>query len=267
MTNREPRRPPGRPYGLVAVIVAAGVAAAALYVALRLSDGGDVDPLDAYGVTHVHGLGVNPDDGALLVATHNGSFRIADEGDSAERIGDNLQDTMGFTVVGPNRFLGSGHPDLAGLDAGQPSQLGLLESTDGGATWSSLSLSGDVDFHGLAYVHDRVYGWDATSGRFMISSDRVEWDTRSTLDLHGFAVDPANAYHIVGAAPDGLIESSDAGSTWVSADGPPLIALSWDADAGLWGADGNGGIYHRDSTDRWERRGCDTGPDPGAARH
>ncbi|MBW3550306.1 MAG: alanine:cation symporter family protein [Proteobacteria bacterium] len=30
----------------------------------------------------------------------------------AERIGDRRQDTMGFTVVGPRRYLGSGHPDL-----------------------------------------------------------------------------------------------------------------------------------------------------------
>jgi hypothetical protein len=36
---------------------------------------------------------------------------------------------MGFTIVGPNRFLGSGHPDLRD---DLPPLLGLIESTNRG---------------------------------------------------------------------------------------------------------------------------------------
>lgn len=68
-------------------------------------DGGGGPP-----ITHVHGLGVDPGDGALIVATHYGTFRMR-AGGGSERIGDSLQDTMGFTVVGWGRFLGSGHPE------------------------------------------------------------------------------------------------------------------------------------------------------------
>ena len=57
---------------------------------------------------------------------------------------------MGFTVVGPDRFLGSGHPDAAGIRQGKPARLGLIESTDAGDSWASRSLSGEVDFHALA---------------------------------------------------------------------------------------------------------------------
>ena len=113
----------------------------------------------------MHGLGINPADGSLIVATHYGSFRIPVGQNEATRIGGDYQDTMGFTVEGPNHFLGSGHPDLAGMRAGQPAQLGLIESTDAGETWTALSLSGEVDFHGLAFAHDQVYGWDAGTGR------------------------------------------------------------------------------------------------------
>lgn len=217
---------------------------------LAEDDGGPVDPDDAYGVSHVHGLGINPVDGSLLVATHNGSFRIPTDADTATRIGDSLQDTMGFTVVGPDHLLGSGHPDLAGRRAGQPPQLGLIESTDGGATWAAIALSGDVDFHALAEADGRLYGWDAGSGRFMASTNRRDWETRSTLDLFGFAVDPVDDDHVVAAAPDGLLESVDGGRTWTPQPGPALVAISWDRSAGLWGV-GAGGDVHRAEAAGW----------------
>lgn len=237
------------------LLVAAGLGGVALVVAA----GDDPSPSPAEiandpGVAHVHGLGINPADGSLIVATHNGSFRLPADSDDAERIGDSFQDTMGFTVAGPDHFLGSGHPDVAGMQAGQPGRLGLIESTDAGATWTILSLGGEVDFHALAFAHDQVYGWDSGTGRFMVSTDRTEWETRSTLDLFGFAVDPDDADHIIGAGPDGLHESTDGGRTWDDTGGPQLVALSWDADAGLWGADPRGGTWH-EAGPEWEQAG------------
>ncbi len=60
------------------------------------------------GAEHIHGLGINPRDGSLMIATHSGLFRAAPSSRKAGRVGDRRQDTMGFTVVGPDRFLGSG---------------------------------------------------------------------------------------------------------------------------------------------------------------
>lgn len=78
----------------------------------------------------------------------------------------------------------------------------------------------------------------------MISTGRIEWETRATIDLFGFAVDPDDPDHIVGAGPDGIVDSTDGGRTWSRTDGPQLATLSpqlarlsWDAEAGLWGAD------------------------------
>jgi hypothetical protein len=66
---------------------------------------------------------------------------------------------MGFTVAAPNQFLGSGHPGES--DQNDPPNLGLIESTNGGQTWNSLSLKGAADFHSLEYRHGIVYGPDS----------------------------------------------------------------------------------------------------------
>ncbi|MGH9283119.1 MAG: F510_1955 family glycosylhydrolase, partial [Acidimicrobiales bacterium] len=152
---------------MAAVVVALPI----LVWAATRGSGGDGSSAGDPGVSHVHGLGVNPADGSLHVATHHGTFRIQGD-DPAERVGDSYQDTMGFTVAGPDRFLGSGHPDVQGFRQGQPRLLGLIESTNAGESWSAVSLSGEVDFHALAFAHGRTYGWDSTSGRFMVSSDQ-----------------------------------------------------------------------------------------------
>ena len=241
-------------YAVAAAVVL--VLAVVGVVALTGGDGDDtarVARSDEPGVAHVHGLGVNPADGSIYVATHHGTFRLAGD-DPAQRVGDSFQDTMGFTVVGPDHFLGSGHPDIAGTREGLPGLLGLIESTDGGGTWEPVSLLGEVDFHGLAYAHDQVYGWDSTTGRFMVSADRQTWDERSTVDLFGFAVDPNDADHIVGGGPEGLVESSDGGRMWAPAEAPGLLVLSWDADAGLWGADQAGAVWQHDGTE-WTQAG------------
>lgn len=254
-----------RPSNNVGLVAAAVAGVAVLVVGgLLLARGSDDSPSGNAadradpGVAHVHGLGVNPADGALYVATHHGTFRITDGG-QAERLGDSFQDTMGFTIVGPDDFLGSGHPDVAGLQEGQPALLGLIESADRGVSWEPVSLSGEVDFHGLAAAHGQVYGWDSTSGRFMVSTDRRDWETRSTVDLYGFAVDPTNPDHIIGAGSEGLVASNDGGRTWDSVDGPRLVALTW-TESGIWGADPDGGVHHSSDGATWQRQGELPGP-------
>jgi photosystem II stability/assembly factor-like uncharacterized protein len=224
------------------------------WAAVRVLGGGGSSSANP-GVAHVHGLGVNPADSSLYVATHHGTFRIRGD-EPAERVGDNAQDTMGFTVAGPDHFLASGHPDVKGVRQGQPGRLGLIESTDAGNTWSTLSLSGEVDFHALAFAHGRTYGWDSTTGRFMVSSDQRAWDTRSTTRLTSFAVDPTNPDHIVAGAAAGLIGSSDGGRTWQPRSGPALVVLSWDTTSGLVGADIDGTVHRStDSGRSWSQHG------------
>ena len=238
------------------LIVAVGVALGVLVWSVTDDETEPAVHANGPGVEHVHGLGINPADGSLYVATHTGTFRIPEDGD-AERIGERFQDTMGFTVVGPDTFLGSGHPDVAGMQAGQPGLLGLIESTNAGDSWESLSLSGEVDFHALASVHDRVYGWDSTSGRFMVSEDTRQWDERATLDLYGFAVDPDEADHLVAAVPGGVSSSTDGGRSWSEPADPAIVAVAWAPSGDLWGIEVDGTVQRSlDGGLRWAAAGA-----------
>ena len=208
-------------------------------------------------MAHVHGLGVDPADGRLYVATHFGLFALNNEG-QASKVGAVGQDTMGFTVVGPNHFLASGHPELSPRPRplGERPLLGLIESRDAGKTWRTLSLKGEADFHGLVASHGRTYGWNATTSRFMVSLDGRNWETRSEVVLASFAVDPANGERIVGSGPDGQLASNDGGRTWQPAPGPREAFLSWDPQGGLWAADAEGQLLHSpDGAASWQRRG------------
>lgn len=258
------RRPGNSRWERRLFIAAATVAApvllwAGIRVAGREGDSSSVI-VDDPGVSHVHGLGVNPADGTLYIATHHGTFRLGLDR-TVKRVGESYQDTMGFTVAGANRFLGSGHPDTEGFRRGQPPRLGLIESNDAGETWRSVSLAGEVDFHGLAFTHGRVYGWDSGSGRFMVSSDSRTWETRSALPLSGFAVDPADEAHIVGAGPDGVVESRDGGRSWAKKPGPVVLVLSWEAGAGLVGVSEDGAVHRSpDGAATWSHVGKLPGP-------
>jgi hypothetical protein len=226
-------------------------------IVVLLTAGGDGggSAVEGAGVAHVHGLGVNPADDGLYVATHHGVFRIADDG-KAVRVGDRAQDTMGFTVAGPNHFLARGHPDLRDFEEGKRPLLGLIESTDGAESWQSLSLDGEADFHGLAAAHGLVYGYDSTGGRFMVRSRDGAWDIRSIRPLAAFAVDPSDADHIVATGSDGLLDSADGGRTWSPLDGPLLAALAWDSHGELFGAAPDGAVHRSPDAGRsWEQVG------------
>lgn len=190
---------------------------ALLPVALAGCGGDDPPPAlpttSGQAVAHIHGLGVDPGDQSLLIATHNGLFRAPDGKPRAQRVGESTQDTMGFTVAGPNRYLGSGHP---GVESDGPSMLGLIESRDGGHAWRPVALSGQVDFHILRVAGRRVYGFDSTSGRLLVSRDRGRsWASGTPPGpLIDLAVDPQDQRHLVASTDEGLWESQDGGAEW-----------------------------------------------------
>jgi hypothetical protein len=223
---------------------------------------GNVDP----GPIHVHGLGVNPKDGSLFIATHTGLWRTAAGETKAERVANRMQDTMGFTIIGPDRFLGSGHPDqIQARDEGLPALLGLIESTDGGQTWQPISLLGEADFHVLRSHGERVYGFDATNERLMFSRDagRTWTERRPPAPLFDLAVNPSNLSHLIASGEGGLWKSANEGRAWTF-DGEGLGLLAWPVPgrlylittAGLARMSQNGGK-------RWTTVG-DIGGEPGA---
>ena len=239
-------------YGLLAIAIVGAV------LAWRSVGGGQGTQSAGAGPVHVHGLGINPADRALFIATHTGLFRVGEGESKAVRVGDNFQDTMGFTVVGESQFLGSGHPDLR---TDLPSRLGLIESTDDGRSWEPISLLGEADFHVLRSAGDRVYGYDVSNDRLLTSSDAGRtWDeVERPAPLVDLAVDPADSGHLLAAGvsdlAQGLYESTDGGQTWERV-GDPVGYLAWPARDRLYLVDGSGDVgVSRDEGRSFERRG------------
>ena len=232
---------------LIAVVVVVAV------YAVRSRDEAPRPVIDDPGVAHVHGLGVNPASGEVYAATHTGVFRISKDG-AATRIADRYQDTMGFTVVGPDHFLASGHPDLR---EELPPLLGLLESKDGAKTWDKKSLLGEADFHALRYAHRTIYGYDSTGSAFMVSRDGRRWSTRSKTTIRDFAVSPEDPDLVLATAPGGLERSKDGGRTWREIDSPPQpVLVAWEETDETWIADFNGRVHlSEDGGNTWEPRG------------
>ena len=242
---------------VVAAVVALG-ATAVVAIAVTAGDGdgsGGRHAGSGADLAHVHGLGVNPRDGTLYIATHTGLFRLPAGNRTATRVGDSQQDVMGFSVVGPDRFLGSGHP---GPGQGAPPNLGLIRSDDAGRSWQPVSLLGEADFHVLRSEGDTVYGFNGLSGALMVSRNGGrDWDDRDPpgpmLDL---AIDPDNPSHIVASVEGGLVVSRDAGRGWRSLADGRLGFLAWPEPERLYMVDGAGRVSTSgDDGESWREMG------------
>jgi photosystem II stability/assembly factor-like uncharacterized protein len=165
---------------------------------------------------------------------------------------------MAFTIIGPNRFLGSGHPD--GRE-GLPPFLGLIESTNAGETWKEVSLMGEVDFHLLAAAGDQIYGfgseWEGEGALFLASTDGGRtWDQRpAPAPLIGLAISPRDPQVLIASTPVSLHRSTDGGGSWQSLRGSPGL-LTWPRFDQLFLADAGGTIRVSDDAGRnWGKVG------------
>lgn len=241
-----------------------GLAALVLLVASACSSGEGSTAIDGNGsapeMEHIHGIGVDPGNGAIYAGTHYGLFRIQDG--NATRVADRVQDFMGFTLAGPDHFLASGHP---GEGQGGHSSVGLIESTDAGETWKELSLGGEADFHALEYRHGRVYGLNSLTGQLLVSQDKESWEELSREPIAGFAVDPEDADVLIATTEQGLVQSDDGGRTFEPLPGAPLMVfVGWAEDGTLAGVTPEGALYKADApSEDWTESG-DLGGQPEA---
>lgn len=171
---------------------------------------------------HVHGVGINPADGVVQLATHDGLFSYQDG--TPVRVGPVI-DLMGFTVAGPDHFYASGHPG-PGVDLPQP--VGLIESTDGGRSWSALSRQGQSDFHALSALQGAVIGFD---GQLRMSADARTWTTtQAPVQPFALASSPQGTT-VLATSQDGPALSRDAGASWSVLEQAPLLQVAAMADA------------------------------------
>jgi hypothetical protein len=251
----------------VIALLLAGVLLLALFAGC--GDSGSEDRsagprIDDPGPVHVHGLGVNPKDGALFIATHTGLFRAPKDQENAERVADRYQDTMGFTVAGPDHFLGSGHPDFQ-KDPDLPPLLGLVESTDAGQTWEPISLLGEADFHVLEATGRRVFGFDSSGGRLMASDDGGKtWSRRTAPEpLVSLVIHPRDARQVIASGERALYASRDEGRRWRKI-APAAGLLAWPEPDRVYLIAADGDVSRGDNAGTAWRRVGNIGGQPAA---
>ena len=250
----------------------AAVAATALPLAVLLAACAGNDQPESSGpsggnqssdptISHIHGLGLDPSDQRLYVATHEGVY-TPDANAKPKLVGDSKDDFMGFTVAQKNTFYASGHP---APDADGPGNKGLIKSTDGGETWKSLSLSGESDFHALDYAHGTVYGYDATNGLLRTSKDGFAWTDGAELQALDIAVSPKDRDLILATTADGVARSTDGGKTFAKSKQPTMAFVAWKTEDALFGIDINGALHRStDGGSTWKKAGTVPGGQPQA---
>ncbi len=158
-------------------------------------------------LSHIHS--VRAVGNQIILGTHEGLYRYLDE-KTVKRMGPERFDVMGLAVSNKG-FYASGHP---GRGSKLPEPVGLLITTDRGATWKKVSLTGQVDFHTLETVGEDIYGADSGSGQLMYSGNGGKnWVKRGLNTFLDIAPDPKVKASVLGVREGKLYRSTDAFKT------------------------------------------------------
>lgn len=205
---------------------------------------------------HIHEVVVDAIDGSLLIATHAGLYRVSiedDEGIATGPLGSLDFDPMGFTIAEGIAYA-SGHPGPSTPETFGSPNLGLITSVDL-TGWTNVSLTGAVDFHGLAVStgDDRapyVFGLDSASGDVKRSLDGgATWADGPTLPAYDIVATGARLY---ATTPDGLAVSDDTGVSFtLDRSAPKLVLMTTDASGALAGIDTTGTIWFQALGEDW----------------
>ena len=231
------------------MVTAAAVVLAA--TACSASDGAAAPsavPAGAMPAGHVHGLAIDPDEGALLVATHDGLYEVA--AGRTRPIGQSV-DLMGFAVAGAGHYLASGHPG-PGVDLPQP--LGLVGSTDGGESWQTVSRGGQSDFHALTVTRDGVViGFDGVLRRYADGS----WQDLAIPAAPAALASSPDGSQVLATTADGLLRSTDLGNSWSPVPQAPLLQLvDWADATTVVGVEPSGAVWQSaDAGGTWAPQG------------
>lgn len=121
-----------------------------------------------------------------------------------------------------------------------------------------MSLLGDADFHVLEHSGDRIYGFDGTQGRLMVSGDggRNWAERKPPAGVFGLAVDPKDSSRVVASTEDGIFISPDNGRRWRPLRDDLGGLLAWPARERLYLVDGQGQVLlSSDAGANWQTQG------------
>jgi photosystem II stability/assembly factor-like uncharacterized protein len=197
--------------------------AIAVSILLATSSQGAMAAGESIGsLSHIHS--VRALEGQILLGTHEGLYQYLDE-KTVKRISPERFDVMGLAISEKGIFA-SGHP---GPGSKLPEPVGVLFSSDRGATWKKLSLTGQLDFHTLEIMGEEIYGADSGSGQLMYSSNGGKsWAKRGTNSFTDIAPDPKGKGSVLGVREGKLYRSTDAFK------GSAIVKTSFQIDSIDW---------------------------------
>lgn len=133
-------------------------------------------------VEHIHN--VKAFGKQVLLGTHHGLYQYISATD-VRMISDQMIDVMGLAVNGKVLYA-SGHP-APGSTTKNP--LGLIRSDNGGKSWKTISLSGEVDFHSLETKEKVFYGVNSGRGNLLHSKDGGKsWEDLGLMKYEDIAI-------------------------------------------------------------------------------
>lgn len=209
-------------------------------------------------IDHIHALSTTTD-GVLLIGSHNGIYQVDYSGDDSAAtgpVGGANFDSMGF-VATDRVWYTSGHPGPESPEIFAAPNIGLLKSTDEGQTWTSVSLSGEADFHSLTASTgdvERIYGLRTDAQEIQVSRDGgTTWQAGASLMARMLLADE-NPDIVYATTDRGFAVSTDAGASFeVQEDAPPLLLVAADPSRGgnLVGIDTTGTIWQQQGDLSW----------------
>lgn len=202
-------------------------------------------------VGHIHGIGENPTDKTVYIATHTGVYRL--KSGQPELIANRYQDTMGFTIAGPDEFLASGHP---ALDSTDPNPLGMIRSTDLAETWTPIAFAGEQDFHAIDVAPGRTFAY-GSNGELLVMQDKQTWKKVAQAELIDIAADPTAPGRVFATTTNGQLvtfgENGSGASSNTFPDAPPLALVDVTSRGTIVGVDPSGQVFAGDNRGaNWE---------------
>ena len=201
-------------------------------------------------VDHVHGALIH--DGVLLLGTHSGLVEVDLTTGRTIRRSVTQDDLMGLGSDGA-RLVASGHP---GPGSDLPDPLGLISSEDDGRTWEPVSLTGEVDFHGLAAAGSMVAGIGTADGLLISRDGGQTWSPSGVEDARSIAWFQGGLWV---ATDGGLRTWRDGTIEAVPSTGNPVLALAVDpGGSALWAVRDDGTVWRTTDGLTWDERGAIT---------
>lgn len=217
------------------------------------------ETVDVSELSHIHGVAFLPEPwSGIALATHNGVYLVNKDGQA--KLASAPDDFMGFSIAPDGRLFASGHPASGG-------NIGVISSTDGGATWSHISdgADGPVDFHAMSVSQvnpSLIYG--LYGGVQMSMDGGASWVERGPAPEQTIDITAGSSEgQLFAGTTDGLMQSSDHGVTWsrIGPAGVPVTAVYMDTEGSSYAYYVGAGLLRRGIDGKWEEISVPVGED------